>query len=57
MPLELSLPDYDDAELDGLACVRCGRVGGPMDPIADGPRGPLYQHVFDRDCPERGRDD
>lgn len=34
-----------DAQLDGHACVVCGRFDGPMVPVADGPRGQLFACV------------
>jgi hypothetical protein len=57
MPSEPESQASPDAVIDGLACARCERIGGLMAPIADGPRGLIYQHIFDRDCPERGLDD
>jgi hypothetical protein len=38
----LFLEDLGDDELDGLACVDCGRRGDPMVPVAQGPRGRLF---------------
>lgn len=38
----LFLEDLGDDELDGLACVECGRRGDPMVPIAQGPRGQVF---------------
>ena len=38
----LFLEDLSDDELNGLACVGCGRRGDPMVPVAQGPRGQLF---------------
>jgi hypothetical protein len=41
--------DLNDEQLDGIACVLCGRTDGAMTPTGTGPRGQLFAHV--PNCP------
>jgi hypothetical protein len=36
---------FDEAQLDGRACVACGRQDGPMVPL-----GPWFAHCFAQDA-------
>ncbi|MEV4180151.1 hypothetical protein AB0J28_01730, partial [Streptosporangium canum] len=35
-------PPLTDAQLDGIACVRCGATNPPMVPTGHGPRGQMF---------------
>jgi hypothetical protein len=42
-------PDLSAEQLDGTACIWCGRRGGHMMPVGHGPRGQVFEHT--PDCP------
>jgi hypothetical protein len=39
------LPVIRSLVVDGVACVYCGEMDGPMTPSGIGPRGQLFVHV------------